>query len=82
MKLQKICNLESVTNTFDLDVPDGLIEKCRVFSFFMAAPVAYGSSQARGPIRAPAASLHHSLSYSGSKLRLRYIPQLTAMLDP
>ena len=36
------------------------------FLFFRAAPVAYGSSQARGPIRATAVSLHHSHSNSGS----------------
>ena len=31
------------------------------FFFFMATPAAYGSSQARGPIRPATASLHHSL---------------------
>ena len=30
------------------------------FFFLRAAPMAYGSSQGRGPIRAAAASLHHS----------------------
>jgi len=30
------------------------------FLLLRAAPAAYGSSQARGPIRAAAASLHHS----------------------
>ena len=34
---------------------------------FRAAPVAYGRSQARGPIRATAAGLHHSHSDSGSE---------------
>ena len=32
------------------------------FFFFRAAPTAYGSSQARGQIRATATGLHHSLS--------------------
>ena len=34
---------------------------------FRAAPEAYGGSQARGGIRATAASLHHSHSHMGSK---------------
>ena len=43
-----------------------------LFVFSRAAPVAYGVSQARGLIRAVAASLHHSHSHSntGSKLCL------------
>ena len=41
-----------------------------------------GGSQVRGQIRATAAGLHHSHSYSGSKPSLRPIPQLTATLDP
>ena len=47
------------------------IAKSAYFLFFcllMATLAAYGSSQARGPIRA--ASLHHSHSNAGSKLRL------------
>ena len=40
------------------------------FGLFWAAPTAYGNSQARGPIKAAAAGLHHSHSNSGSKLRL------------
>ena len=52
-----------------------------LFYFFLpfrATTVAHGSSQARGLIRAAAASLHHSHSNAGSKLRLRPTPQLTA----
>ena len=49
------------------------------FFFFRAAPVAYGGSQARGPIRAVATSLHHSYSNAGSMLPLLPTPQLTAM---
>ena len=53
------------------------------FSFFGGAvPVAYGSSRARGLIRATAASLHHSHSNSGSELCLQPAPQLTATPDP
>ena len=50
--------------------------------FFRASPVAYGSSQARGPIGAIAASLHHSHSNVGSKLYLQPTPWITATLDP
>jgi len=49
---------------------------------FWAAPVAYGGSQARGPIRAIAASLHQSHSNAGSLPHLQPTPQLTATPDP
>ena len=49
--------------------------------FLRAAPTAYGGSQSRGPIRAVAASLHHSHSNAGSELCVRPTPQLTAVLD-
>ena len=52
------------------------------FFLFRAAPTAYGGSQARGPIRAVATSLHHGHSNSGSELRLRPTPQFIAMPDP
>ena len=39
-------------------------------SLFRAVPVAHGCSQARGPIGAEAAGLHHSYSNVGSELRL------------
>ena len=50
---------------------------CLFFGLFRAALVAYGSSQARGPIGAAAASLCHSHSHSnaGSELCLQPIPQ-------
>ena len=52
-------------------------------SFFLrAAPMTYGGSQARGQIRAVAASLHHSRSNARSEPPLQPTPQLTAMLDP
>ena len=53
-----------------------------LFSLFRATPLAYGGSQARGPIGAVAASLCQSHSNSGSELHLQTTPQLTAMLDP
>ena len=49
---------------------------------FSAAPVAYGSSQARGQIRAIAAGLHHSHGNVGSEPCLQPTPQLMAMPDP
>ena len=54
-----------------------------VFVFvFRAAHAACGVSQARGQIRAAAASLHYRHSNSESELHLRSTPQLTTMLDP
>ena len=55
---------------------------CFLFIYFRAAPVAYGSSQARGVIGAAAAGLRQSHSNARSQLCLRPTPQLTAMLDP
>ena len=49
---------------------------------FRAALAAYGGSQARGLIRAVAASLCQSHSNSGSKPHLRPTPQLRATPDP
>ena len=46
------------------------------FCLFRVAPAAYGGSQARGLIRAVAASLHHSHSHARSEPT----PQLMAML--
>ena len=55
-----------------------------LFSFYLfrAAPVAYGSSQARGPSWAAAAGVCHSHSHVKPKLHLQPTPQLTTMLDP
>ena len=52
------------------------------FYLFRAAPAAHEGSQARGPIGAPAAGLHHSHSHRGSEPRLRPAPQRMATLDP
>ena len=49
---------------------------------FRATPVAYGGSQARGPIGAVAACLHHSHSNAISEPCLPPTPQVTARLDP
>ena len=53
-----------------------------VFCLFRDTPTAYGGSQARGPIGAVAAGLHHSHSKAGSETHLRPTPQLTATPDP
>ena len=52
------------------------------FFLFMAALAAYGSSQARGRIRAAADSLHPSHSNTQSEPHRRPMPQLVAMPDP
>ena len=51
------------------------------FFLFRAAPAAYGSSQARGWIRAEVTGLHHSHSNVRSELHLRPTPQLAAKPD-
>ena len=48
---------------------------------FRATPMAYGDSQARGPIGAAVAGLHHSHSNMGSEPCLRPISQSVATLD-
>ena len=48
--------------------------------FFRAAPMAYGSSQARGQIGATAAGLYHSHSNARSKMCLLSTPQLMETL--
>ena len=50
--------------------------------FFRAAPVAYGGSQAMGPIWAAAASLRQGHSNAGSEPCLWPTPQPTVTLDP
>ena len=52
------------------------------FCLFRAAPAAYVSFQARGQIKAVAASLHDSHSKAESELCLLTTPQLTTVLDP
>ena len=44
--------------------------------------MACGRSQARGPIGAVAAGIHHCHSNAVSEPHLRPVPQLMAMLDP
>ena len=49
-----------------------------LFLLFRATPTAHGGSQARGQIRATAASLRHGHSNAGSEPHLRPTPELTA----
>ena len=49
---------------------------------FRTTALAYGSSQARGQIRASDAGLGHGHSNLGSDMHLQPTPELTAMLDP
>ena len=53
-----------------------------IFIFWGAAPMAYGTSQAKGWTGAVALGLHHSHSNARSEPCLRPTPQLTAMPDP
>ena len=53
-----------------------------VFCLFMATPMEYGSSQARGLIGAVAAGLRQRHSNSRSEPRLQPTPQLIATPDP
>ena len=53
-----------------------------LFALSGAVSMAYGGSQARGPIGAVVAGLRQSHSNEGSEPHLRPTPQLTAMLDP
>ena len=50
--------------------------------FFRAAPMVYGSSQARGRIGAVVAGLCHSHSNAGLEPCLLPTPQLMEMLNP
>ena len=60
----------------------GMVASLFFFLLFRAAPVAYGGSQARGPIGATAAGLCQSHSHMGPEPHLRPTPQLTATPDP
>ena len=53
-----------------------------LFLLYRAALMAYGGSQARGPVRAVAAGLRQSYSNAGSEPCLQPTPQLTTKLDP
>ena len=53
-----------------------------LFSFFRAAPEAYGDFQARGLIETIATGLHHNHSNEGSKPCQQPTTQLRATLDP
>ena len=52
------------------------------FCLFRATPIAYGGSQARGPVRAVAAILCQDHSNLGSKPCMQPTPQLMASPDP
>ena len=59
------------------------IQRCRELwcRLQTRAPMAYGGSQARGPVGAIAIGLHQSHSNAGSEPHLQPTPQLTATLD-
>ena len=74
--LPKLPKLSSLKKIF---LPSFLLLFFSFLFFLRAAPAAHGSSQARGQIRATAASLRHSHSNTRSKLWLWPTPQLMAM---
>ena len=55
---------------------------CVCMCLFRTILAAYGGSQARGPVRAVAASPRQSRSSKGSQLSLQPTLQLMAALDP
>ena len=83
-------NRGSIKGFGDLNVLTQAAQLLPVSSGRMYAPIHKVSkyltspegSQARGPIGAAAAGLHHSHSNTRSKPHLRPTPQLTATLDP
>ena len=84
-------NLKEITNIwFHLDCcnwvkcPHYLFIYFLSFCLFRAAPAVYGGSQARGPVGATAAGLHHSHSNTGyeSCLYLRHSSWQRRTLNP
>ena len=78
--------LESREKSMNLECPvdseNILSEFLGFFFLFKATPGSYGSSQARGKIRAVTACLHRSHSNTGSELYLQPMLQFVATLDP
>ena len=70
------------TNCYSASSRRQLGEMFSIFFFFRAVPVAYGSSQARGRMRAVAVSPTHSHSDAGSELHMRCTPQFMATPGP
>ena len=59
-----------------------IVQSSTIYFYFLATPVTYGSSQARGRIGAAAAGLCHSHSKVGFQPHLRPTPQLMVTPDP
>ena len=65
-----------------IDYKINLVDFFFFFCLFRVARMAYGGSQARGPIGVVATGLRHSHSNVGSKPCLQPAPQLMAMPNP
>ena len=63
-------------------VMSSIFHFCFFYFSFYVAPVTYGSSLARGRMRASAAGLCHSHSSTGSELHLRPTLQLVVTMGP
>ena len=78
---------EARDGTCNLMVPNRICFRCATTGtpfifFFKGLYLQHVSSQARDPMGATAAILHHSHSNSGSKTHLQPTPQLMAIPDP
>ena len=80
MKLPQICSFRRKLMENLKKTQPTLTEEELGFFFFWTTPVAYGSFQARGQIRAAAASLHHS--HARLELPLQPRPQHGGTPDP
>ena len=76
------CKMFSFYLPYSWSITEVFLKLSLFFFFFRPAPEAYGSSQAKGWIRATAVHLHHSHSNARSKPGLWPTPQVMAMLDP
>ena len=76
----QICNSKIYMSFLRIDIFSNYMFEIRFFSFlFRAAPMTYGSSQARGRIGATGTGLCHSHSNARSEPHLQPTPQLMEM---
>ena len=76
LKEQKSVFIKHLLSTHKHLNPHGEVIFLFYFSLFRATPLAHGGSQAKGPIRAGAAGLHHG--YSNAKSKVESVTYTTA----